>query len=167
MIKGFERLELMRKELEEKGAFDIIDKLDPKQETPLTIKKDELLQSMIEREEEPFIKVERIDCVLSEKEAHELGTFFTKKELMELIEKKYPAIPNRKKLSEIIMQISEYGFIPVKPQRFIHCKNCGEPEDVSPITMFDYWDLKLKESYCKNCRKHFEETIQTNLIKRS
>ena len=110
------------------------------------------------------MKVERIDHILTEKEAFELGNFFTKKELIELVEKKYPAIPSRKKLSEILIKISELGFIPVKPSRFIHCKNCGEPEDVSPITMFDYWDLKLKETYCSNCKKHLEETKQINLI---
>lgn len=172
MIKGFEKLELMRKQLEEKGAFEQFDKNQQAQEFEQTItiemKKQALKERMEEREEEPFLEMTTSQNILTDKQAIELGKYFTKKELIQLIEKKFPHIDTKMAIKKLIIKMSAEGFIPKIPVRIINCNTCGQEIEIEKIDMIKYWEIKDKGMTCKECKKEQKEKDkpikQVNLI---
>ena len=103
-------------------------------------------------------------------EALELGKYLTKKEVVELAEKKYPSIKTRLNMIELLIKLSEQGIVPVIPVRFVNCNHCGDMIEYRNLQMIPYWELLDKKNYCDNCKKMIEEmnkplAKQTHLIK--
>jgi hypothetical protein len=146
-------LEEMRERLAEKGAFDRFKK--KKEECgEIDMKMAHLKKSMEEREKEPFLEVEPIDRILSDVEAKDLSMFFTKKEIDDLINKKYPMIKTSATIRNIIINLSQLGVSPKKPHRLIGCMKCGTVKEFM-VDLCAFWELQ-KKYYCENCKKEIE-----------
>ena len=160
MVKGFDKLEQMRKQLDQKGLF-------------LQFKKQETVEVVDIgkeiREEQKVLDTVDVARPLSIDEAIELGEYFTKNELLSLVAVKFPNIykPKNLKLVEILIRLSEEGVVPLKPERIINCKRCGKELVVSPIKLIPYWELSDSGRYCDDCeiliKKLNEKPIQVEL----
>jgi len=148
VVKGFDKLEQMRKQLNDKGLFTQFKK--PEQSEQIVD-----IDEKIREEKKEVLKTVDVTKPLSIDDAVELGDYFTKNELIELAIVKFPNIhkPKYLKLAELLLKISEQGVIPLKPERVINCKRCGTEIIVSPIKMIPYWELSDMGKYCKDCEK--------------
>jgi hypothetical protein len=163
-------LEEVREQLEQKGAFDRFKKKKRDDECEMETKISMLKQAMKNREEntEPFLEIEPCNHILSDVEAKDLSMFFTKKEIDDLVMKKYPAIKiNLTKIKQLI-KISETGNIPKKPLRVLSCMKCGMSKEFA-IDVRTFWDMQEMKYYCENCKKEIDalnkpKTQQTGLI---
>jgi len=147
----------MRKELDREGAFDRFEKKPDNTDMPLIDKKRQLLENMAEREDEPFLEYRIVDKPLTKAEALELGKYLTKKEVIELVQKKYPSIKTRLNMIELLIKLSEQGIVPITPVRFVNCSHCGNEIEYRNIQMIPFWELQEKSSYCDDCKKLIDE----------
>lgn len=149
-------LDEMRQQLEQKGAFDIFKKKKKDDECEIETKISMLKQAIAERETEPFLDVEPINHILSEVEAKELGMFFTKKEIDDLLGKKYPSIKRNLPMKNILILISETGNVPKKPLRVLSCVKCGMSKQFA-IDVCAFWELQNEKYYCETCKKEIDK----------
>lgn len=150
-------LEEMRERLEQKGAFDIFKKKkkdDFETATIMETKISMLRQRTEEREKEPFLEIEPADHILSDVESRALAQFFTKKEIDDLVNKKYQMIKTNLPIRSILIKLSEIGQMPKKPLRMVSCLKCGMTKEFT-IDMCSFWELQ-KKYYCENCKKEIE-----------
>lgn len=162
-------LEEVREQLEQKGAFDRFKKKKRDDECEMETKISMLKQAMKNHEEntEPFLEIEPCNHILSDVEAKDLSMFFSKKEIDDLILKKYPAIKPNLPIRSILIKLSETGNIPKKPLRVVTCQKCGMSKELA-IDLCAFWDMQ-KKYYCESCQKEIDalnkpKTQQTGLI---
>lgn len=146
-------LEEVREQLEQKGAFDRFKK-KKKDECEMETKISMLKQSMAQRDEEPILDIEPIDHILSEVEAKDLSMFITKREIDDLVTKKYPAIKINLPIKTKLIMMSETGNIPKKPLRVLSCMKCGMSKEFT-IDVCAFWELQ-KRYYCETCKKEID-----------
>lgn len=156
MVEGFGKLELMRKQLDERGLFTQFKKEENVEVVDLA---DE-----IKEEQEKTLDTVVATHPLSIDDAIELGDYFTKNELLSLVIAKFPNIHKAKslKLVELLIKMSELGAVPVKPARIVNCKRCGKELDCSPIKMIPFWELQDKGKYCDDCDAYIKKLNETS-----
>lgn len=147
-------LEEVREQLEQKGAFDRFKKKKRDDECEMETKISLLKQRIEERNEEPILDIEPIDHILSEVEARDLSMFFTKKEIDDLVGKKYPSLKRNLPIKTYLIKISETGNIPKKPLRILSCMKCGMSKEFQ-IDVCAYWEMQ-KKYYCEGCQKEID-----------
>ena len=149
--KNFDELEKMRIKLEERGAFKQFEKRveEPEAETKE------------EDNEYPYaLELEPTSRKLTIGQAEKLKLYFTKKEIVHTIGKNKLEINPNKKISDILIAMSEYGVKPKIPKRVVWCAECGKgimfdekrikDEKIDPIY---YCFLNDKEFLCEECKK--------------
>jgi hypothetical protein len=154
-------LEEMQQRLMEKGAFDRFKrKKDEEMYGEMEMKVTQLQKRIADREkEEPLLEIEASSGTLSETEADELSRFFIKKEIDDL-SRKFPVIDAKSSKCNNLIKLSELGYVPKKPKRFVSCMKCGITKDVSPISMVDFW-VKKDKFYCESCEKELDDLNKT------
>ena len=146
-------LEEMRVRLEERGAFDQFKmKKNAEEEGLMEMKVHQLKQAMADREKEPFLELEPATCILSEVEAKKLSYFFTKKEIDDLVHKKFPSMKTGLSIQTNLIKMCEVGQLPKIPHRTVCCLRCSIIKDLYPINLFDFWELQ-KKYHCEKCEK--------------
>jgi len=147
-------LEEVREQLEQKGAFDRFKKKKRDDECEMETKISLLKHRIAERNEEPILNTEPIDHILSEVEAKDLSMFFLKKEIDDLVSKKYSVIKRNLPMKNVLIKISETGNIPKKPLRVLSCMKCGMSKEFA-IDVNAFWELE-KRYYCETCKKEID-----------
>jgi len=139
-------------QLERQGAFNRFKTTKKMDEGEMDVKVQQLKHAMDEREKEPFLKIENATCVLSEDEAKELSIYLMKKEIDDLIRKKFPSIKIGLSIQKNLIKISEMGYKPQIPHRIVCCMQCGIAKDFYPIKLIEFWELQEKY-HCEKCEK--------------
>lgn len=105
-----------------------------------------------------LLQTKPIDHVLTIDEADELGSYFSKRELVSLAMEKYGfKEADSLKIIELLIKMSESGSVPVQPYRFIKCKRCSKPVDCSPIKIIPFLELEQKGRYCPDCDEYIKK----------
>ena len=108
-----------------------------------------------------LLQIKPIDHILTIDEADELGSYFTKRELVALVDSKGVKNTDSMKIIELLIKISEFGCVPVQPDRFIKCKRCSNLIKFSQIKIIPFLELEQRGQYCESCDEYIKKLNKT------
>jgi len=152
---------------DETGIKYDIQRLTKKMDKKQLLKILEIAYEMVELpkliEMKNLLQTNPTDHVLTIDEADELGSYFSKRELVSLAVVKYDIKEaDNLKIIELLIKMSEFGTIPVQPYRFVKCKRCSKPVCCSPIKIIPFLELEQKGTYCPDCDVYIKKLNESS-----